>query len=273
MAFFNSTSEKKSFIISSAIFILLMLVIFLYRFQDVDRSSMFQGGGEIAIRFGQHEMGSGPIKPAELVATSPEIKPSAPQPPTEVKVTTQNQVQTQVVKSSETPNKTKTNSTVPNKSTTTTSTAQPNKSTTDALNSILKGPSSQGARTTGSGDDGVAGNKGRLDGDPYSNSYYGSGRGQGIGGGNSWGLNGRSLTGHNTFQQECNESGTVVVQVNVDRQGRVTNAKLSLDGTTNTDPCLVNPALRTARSFKWKADDNAPASQIGFVVIKFKVGT
>lgn len=273
MAFFNSTSEKKSFTLTSALFVLLLLVIFLYRFQDVDRTSMFQGGGEIAIRFGQHEQGSGPLKPAELVATSPEITPSAPEPVTEVKITTQNQVQTQVVKSSDNPSKTQTTNTVKTPQTSTQKTPQPNKSTTDALNSILKGQSAQGARTTGSGDDAVTGNKGRLDGDPYSNSYYGTGRGQGIGGGNSWGLNGRSLASHNTFQQNCNESGTVVIQVTVDRQGRVTNAKLSLDGTTNTDPCLVDPALKTARSFRWKPDNNAPASQIGFVVIKFNVGT
>lgn len=273
MALFNSTSEKRSFTLTSVIFILLMLLIFLYRFQDVDKSSMFQGGGEIAIRFGQHDKGSGPIKPAELVATSPEIKPSAPAQPTEVKVSTQNQKQTQVVKTSETPKNKQTNSNVKTNKASSEKTTQPNRSTTDALNSILQGQKSSGAKSSGSGDDGVAGNKGKLDGDPYSNSYYGSGRGQGVGGGNSWGLNGRSLASNSTFQQDCNESGTVVVQVTVDRQGRVSNAKLSLSGTTNTDPCLVDPALKTARSFRWKADENAPASQIGFVVIKFKVGT
>ena len=272
MAIFNSASEKKSLIITSAIFVLLMLVIVLYRFKDVDKSSLLQEGGEIAIRFGQSDKGSGPLKPSEEVAVSPEITPVAPVQPTEVKVTTQNKVETKVVKTSENPAKTQTTNTTKVTKPSNQKEVKPNQSTTDALNSILKGTQSSGKSSSTSGDDNVAGNKGSINGDMYSNSYYGSGRGQGIGGGNSWGLNGRSLTSHNVFQQDCNESGTVIIQVNVDRQGRVTNAKLSLSGTTNTDPCLVNPALKTARTFKWKPDENAPVSQIGFVVIKFKVG-
>lgn len=272
MAIITSTSERKSFIITSAIFVLMLLVIFFYKFQDVDHSSLYMDGGEITIRFGQHDQGRGPLRPSELVATSPVVQPSAPESPNEVKVTTQNQVNTPVVKSSETPKPNRNPSTQPTANTPQ-RTAQPNRSTTDALNSILQGQKTSGSHTSGSGDDAVAGNKGKIDGDPYANSYYGSGRGQGIGGGNSWGLNGRSLAGYNTFQQDCNESGTVVVQVTVNRQGVVTSAKLSLEGTTNTAPCLVTPALQTARSFRWKADDKAPASQIGFIVIRFKVGS
>ena len=37
-------------------------------------------------------------------------------------------------------------------------------------------------------------------------------------------------------------------------------------------PMLQGAALETAKSFKWQADANAPETQIGFVVINFKLG-
>jgi periplasmic protein TonB len=61
------------------------------------------------------------------------------------------------------------------------------------------------------------------------------------------------------------------VQVTVNRNGTVIDAKYS-KGTTNTNPCLVNPALSAARKFKWQSDSNAPETQIGFIVINFKLG-
>ncbi len=52
------------------------------------------------------------------------------------------------------------------------------------------------------GDDALPGDKGRPDGDPYANSYYGSpGSGSGTGG---YGLNGRSLASRGKEQQNCN---------------------------------------------------------------------
>ena len=51
----------------------------------------------------------------------------------------------------------------------------------------------------------------------------------------------------------------------------ITIAKVA-KGTTNSDPCLVNPAIATAKTFKWQPDANAPDTQIGFVVVNFQVG-
>jgi hypothetical protein len=54
------------------------------------------------------------------------------------------------------------------------------------------------------------------------NSYYGSG---GTGNGSSWGLNGRSISSRGKEVQKCNEFGTVVVQITVNRSGNVIAAK------------------------------------------------
>ncbi len=131
---------------------------------------------------------------------------------------------------------------------------------------------SDGEVQGGEGDDNTAGDKGQPDGDPYATSYYGSpgsGSGSGTGG---YGLNGRSLVGKGKVQQECNEEGRVVVKITVDRNGKVINATPGVKGTTNSHPCLMEPAKKTAFLHKWNLDSKAPNQQTGFVVVNFKLG-
>ena len=87
-----------------------------------------------------------------------------------------------------------------------------------------------------------------------------------------YGLNGRSLKSKGKVLQECNEQGLVVVRISVNRQGEVVSAEPGVKGTTNTHPCLLDPAKKTAQLHKWFPDDDAPELQIGFVVIQFKLG-
>ena len=132
---------------------------------------------------------------------------------------------------------------------------------------------SDGTAKGGEGDDNKPGDKGQLDGDPYATSYYGSaGSGSGTGGAGGYGLNGRSLVGKGKVQQDCNEEGRVVVKIVVDRNGKVVSAEPGQKGTTNTNPCLLEPAKRTAFMHSWNVDKNAPNEQVGFVVVNFKLG-
>ena len=129
---------------------------------------------------------------------------------------------------------------------------------------------SDGTASGSEGDDNRAGDKGSPDGDPYATSYYGSpGSGSGTGG---YGLNGRSLVDKGKVPQECNESGRVVVKIVVDRSGKVISATPGVRGTTNNNPCLLEPARKPAFMHKWNLDSNAPSQQIGFVVVNFKLG-
>ncbi|WP_405383956.1 energy transducer TonB [Maribacter sp. LLG6340-A2] len=140
-----------------------------------------------------------------------------------------------------------------------------------ALDEMMGGLNKSDGTASGSeGDDNRAGDKGRPDGDPYATSYYGSpGSGSGTGG---YGLNGRSLVNKGKVQQECNQSGRVVVKIVVDRNGKVVSAVPGVRGTTNNDPCLLEPAKKTAFMHKWNLDSNAPSQQVGFVVVNFKLG-
>ncbi|MDP5062373.1 MAG: energy transducer TonB [Maribacter sp.] len=140
-----------------------------------------------------------------------------------------------------------------------------------ALDAMMGGLNKSDGTASGSeGDDNKAGDKGQPDGDPYATSYYGSpGSGSGTGG---YGLNGRSLVNKGKVQQECNESGRVVVKIVVDRNGKVISAEPGVRGTTNNSKCLLEPAKKTAFMHKWNLDSNAPNQQVGFVVVNFKLG-
>ncbi len=149
---------------------------------------------------------------------------------------------------------------------------KPSQSTTDALSSFINGSNSNNNETVNAneGNDINNGDKGDVDGDPYATSYFGApGKGSGSAG---YGLNGRKLLSNGKVQQECNEEGTVVVKIEVDKNGNVVAATPGVKGTTNSDPCLLQPAKETAYMHQWNVDSNAPSRQIGFVVVNFKLG-
>lgn len=111
---------------------------------------------------------------------------------------------------------------------------------------------------------------GKPEGNPYAATHYDGANASGRK--NGFGLNGRRLLSNSSKEQECNEEGVVVVRISVNRQGRVTHAVPGVKGSTNTHPCLLKPAMVTAKSYQWNMDLKAPEKQIGFVVIQFKLG-
>lgn len=254
--------EKRSFGITLVVFIILFICFYFYVLKDDPNVPYVFKGGEIAINFGTSDTGNGDIQPIEKVQTAPEpaVKDVVETPAQ--KLVTQTTTKAAAVKTSTT------NSEAPPTPT------PPKRKTNSALNSILKGPKTTGTTQTGHGDDNEGGDKGSLNGSLYANSFYGDGKGNGIGVGNgtSWGLNNRRIAeeGKKTFQ--CgNESGKVVVQITVNKSGSVIKTQY-VKGTTNTTQCVLDAAYKTAKSFKWQSDNNAPETQIGFVVVNFQVG-
>jgi colicin import membrane protein len=118
------------------------------------------------------------------------------------------------------------------------------------------------------GDDESAGDKGQLDGKPYASSYFGS-AGSGNGG-VGYGLNGRGRPKRTKVIPECDEEGTVVVEIHVNQNGSVIKAIPGKKGTIGGS-CLYDAARKTALSHKWPADPKAPLKQIGFVIVDFTV--
>ena len=142
--------------------------------------------------------------------------------------------------------------------------------TKSMVSNLLKNKTQEGDDIQGEGDDLIQGDKGKMVGNPYSSSYYNN---LGLASeGKEYGLNGRKLQTNGKVEQECNQEGTVVVRITVNNKGEVIQTEPGVKGSTNTHPCLLEPATKTALLHKWYADTKAPREQIGFVVIKFKLG-
>lgn len=265
MSLFNTIHKRKSAVKTFVVMALLILSFFFVGMQYLDPPEEMG----IEVNFGTSDTGMGDIQPMQPVKSEPQ--PETPQEvvpeeiPQETAMETIEEVITQDTEDAPvvTPKpKQKPKSAEPKPE------SKPDESTSNALNSILNGPSNDGTASQGEGNDQTGGDKGQIDGNPYANSYYGGGSGTGSG----YGLNGRNSTSNKKFTQDCNEEGRVVVKIEVDRQGRVTNAVAGVKGSTNTATCLLDPAKKTALSYRFNADSKAPAKQIGFIIINFTLG-
>lgn len=263
MKFLETPEEKKSFGITTALFVIMLI---LFTFLGLTYMDPPPENG-IAVNFGNSDTGSGDVQPIEPPKAAEEIPQSQPE-------ASQEQILTQDADAPITATKTE----KPKKDTKPTPETKPvetpKKTVNSALDRIKNAKKAEGEGKTSHGDDADGnGDKGNPNGSLYANSFYGSGTGDGTGTGKGtgWGLAGRKLAGNSKKVQDCNESGKVVVQIWVNNQGNVIRAERA-KGTTNTNPCLVNPALETAKTFKWQADPNAPDTQIGFVVVNFQLG-
>lgn len=141
--------------------------------------------------------------------------------------------------------------------------------TKSLVSNLLKNNTEEGKDLQGEGNDLAQGDKGKIEGNLYSSSYYDN---EGIAGkGKGYGLNGRNLQTNGKVVQECNQEGTVVVRITVNNNGEVIQAEPGVKGSTNTHPCLLDPARKTAFLHKWFPDMRAPVQQVGYVVIQFKL--
>jgi outer membrane biosynthesis protein TonB len=60
-----------------------------------------------------------------------------------------------------------------------------------------------------------------------------------------------------------------VVEVTVDKLGKVSAVRGGIFGSTSSDPDLVEAATKAARAAKFNVDDNAPAFQKGTITYNF----
>ncbi len=272
MRYLKTKHERKSFAISVILFALMFILFFFIGLKYFDPP--LENG--IAINFGTSDFGSGDYQPTEPVASEPEPADASPVDTAEdtspEEILNQEVAEAPVITSKPKPEKpevVKPKVEEPKKPVVKQPT--PSKNTTDALSSLINGPKSEGKKAEGEGDDTNGGDKGKIDGSIYSTLYAGSGQGNGLDNGNSWGLKGRRLAKQNVVKQNCDEQGKVVVQIWVNREGQVIKARQS-KGTDNAAPCLIEAAIKTSKLFSWDPDPNAPQIQVGFIVVNFKLG-
>ncbi|MDT0651273.1 energy transducer TonB [Autumnicola edwardsiae] len=272
MAMLNTKHEKKSLTITVILHVLLILLLLFFGFTYLDPPP--ESG--IAINFGTSEVGSGTEQPTEPVksapqTSSPQVTP--PEPEIKEEVVTQDIEEAPVIEEKKkkitTPVEAKPVEKPKEKEPPKKPEPKPDASTTSAMNSIFNGPERNGTQTGGEGNDYAAGDKGDPNGDVNASKYYGSGAG--LDGDGNYRLGGRKALDKAKVTQDCNESGIVVVRIEVDQSGRVISAAPGRQGTTNSHPCLMNPAKEAALATRFNSDQNAPPRQVGTIVYDFQL--
>lgn len=277
MRLFEEKSEKKSLLITTIISVGLILIMFFFGLTYLDPP---QENG-IAVNFGTSEVGSGNTQPTKPIESAPkkETPPEKSEPePQEASEEQQEEVVTQETeeapvmsdkKEEKKETKLKEKSKKETKKEKEKPEPTPDKSTSEALKNVLAGKKQDGKATRGEGNDNQAGDKGDPNGDPDASSYYGQGKG--LDGDGNYRLGGRKALSKKKYIQDCNESGTVVVEIKVNRQGKVIKATPGVKGTTNTSSCLLKPAKRAALDTKFNSDADAPSVQTGFIIYEFQL--
>ena len=91
------------------------------------------------------------------------------------------------------------------------------------------------------------------------------------GDGISFSLGNRSYSSLPSPEYSLQKSGTVVVEITVDRNGNVTQVRGGVRGSTTYDTELIRTAEAAARRAKFNVSPTAPAYQTGTITYVFKL--
>jgi len=129
----------------------------------------------------------------------------------------------------------------------------------------------KGKATTGTGEgDGTGktpGNQGKPTGTTLTNNYNGTGSGNG----GNLNMIQRNFISRPNVSDENRQSGKIVVDIRVDKDGNVVYARAGARGTTISDAALLQKCESAVLNSKLNPLDSAPETQVGTVVFVFKV--
>ncbi len=292
MSFLDTKHKQKSTIITSILMAILLFLIFNFGMQYLDPPEEIG----IAVNFGTTEVGSGNIQPNEPLQAAPQeeveeteieeevveevedtpVEESKPEVSEEKVVTQESEEsirikQAEIAKKKAEEAKKKKQQEVERKERARKAAAEKLRKEQEAkrraLDAQMNGViNSSGTATGGEGDDNQAGDKGNPNGDPNASGYYGNGGG---GTGGNYRLGNRKALAKPKPTYDCNEEGKVVVQISVDKAGKVINARPGVKGTTNSATCLLRRAKEAALKTRFNSDSNAPTKQVGSIIYNF----
>ncbi|MBC8755682.1 energy transducer TonB [Kordia sp. YSTF-M3] len=295
MSLFNTEHKRKSATITTALMIVLLLLMFVFGMKYMDPP--IESG--IAVNFGNTDVGSGnsvakdtpkpkttPTETQEEESQETEAVPeeqpeTTPEEVESEEVVTQESEESIAIKKAEEAKKKADKEAeeakaeadrIAKEKQEAEEKAQKERDKKKAeLDAMMDGVNnSDGKDVEGEGPDDGDGNKGKPDGDPYAASYYGK-PGSGTGGEGGSGLNGRTRLYKPDVESNCKSEGRVVIEITVDKQGKVVKVKQGV-GTTAIDKCLIDLAKEAAFKFKWNPDDKAPENQYGVIEFNFSLG-
>ncbi len=155
------------------------------------------------------------------------------------------------------------------------------KRSSDILNrtkNALANSKNSGTNSTSEGIAGGPGNQGdprgsvnsKIRGTGGGTGTSGTGNGNGTGGdGVSYSLEGRSVQSLPNPEYKYQGDGTVVVEVSVDREGKVTDATPGAKGSTTLDDYLLGVAKAAALKTTFQRKPDAPLKQKGTITYHF----
>jgi outer membrane biosynthesis protein TonB len=172
-----------------------------------------------------------------------------------VETNTAEEIVTQETSDVSTPTSTKTEKTDP---------VEPEKTVSSGLSSILDKINDTSG---GGGSEGTTSGTGNQ-GDPNGNiDGKGVVQGEGIG----WALSGRGMVGQPKLSEKPKEKGKVVLDIRVDRDGKVTSTDRNYNLSTTTSDYLFTLAEKAAKTARFSVKKDAPPSQLGSMTFLFEL--
>lgn len=138
----------------------------------------------------------------------------------------------------------------------------------DGMFSNLKTGEDATGKDANQGDDGVDGYKGSEDGLKNAKSFIGNG---GVGDYGNYQLGNRKPKTRPQPIYEGTEEGIVVVEILVNRDGKVISAEAGVKGTNVADASLYRRAKEAALKTLWQSDPSASEIQKGYIMYNFKI--
>jgi TonB family protein len=259
------TQEKKYGIAGTVIINTTLLLLLLFTYITLSKPVSTEGG--ILINFGDVESAEGLYEPAlnaQQATAAPENDVLTAK--SEEGLLTQDHEEAPAIKNPVVTKKTVTKpvNETPVKPKVTTEIKKP------VVNSKALYKSSGQSTTESGSSEGIykgSGNMGDPSGSTESDNYA-----KGLGGnGIAFNLNGRNPIYLQEPEFKIQKEGAVVVEITVDKTGRVISATPGVKGSTLVDNTLYAAAKKAALESKFDLNDNAPERQIGTITYHFKL--
>jgi len=244
-------------LIGTIIFHLVLLLLFLFVGMSYPDPPPPEEG--ITINFGTSDEGMGEEQPENPTSEENNETENVESETTssttaEEQITTQNHTETIDVNASE-------NTTT--QETTTQEEPTPSENLSEALNAFNSSESS--SSNSNEGETGNPGDQGSQDGDPNSSNHNGGGIGNGV----TYSLSGRNLLSTPKIKDNSQEQGKVVVDITVDKNGKVIKATPGGRGSTTTSALLYKKAKEAALKTKFNAKPELIGDQKGQMTFVF----
>ncbi|HEY9082010.1 MAG TPA: hypothetical protein VIN73_01655 [Vicingaceae bacterium] len=244
--------NSRTGVIGTILFHLLLLLLFI-QFGMTYQDPPEENAGGMVINFGTTDEGMGDTQPSssETTTTSENTTTSETTTPSSAQenalTTTEESVEM---------NASQNTTTTTNQNTTTQQTEQ---TVDENLSNALNALNNPNNNSTGDGNTGTPGDQGDESGDPNSNNYTGGGTGNGV----DFSLAGRSMVKVKKPNNPTQEDGKVVVEIVVDKNGKVIRATPGARGSSTTNPTLYKISKEAALEARFNVKADAPAEQKG----------